>query len=70
MIEWNRSAVKRMDSGSLWVRDGVNTQTIPLNGDQLHSGSLRYPRKTNEVTAILRVGSAQETTVFKAEPSP
>lgn len=69
IIEWNRSAVRDIDSGSLLVNDGDESRTIVLSGAELHSGTFRYDRKTGRVSVILRAGPVQDRTTFKELPA-
>jgi proteasome lid subunit RPN8/RPN11 len=67
-VEWNRSAVRGIEDGSLLFTDGTDTKTIVVNGAQLHSGSLQYSRKSGHVAVIFRAGSIQETTTYNDKP--
>ena len=67
-VEWNRSAVRAFENGSLLFTDGTDTKTVALNGPQLHSGSFRYARKSGRVAVIFRAGSIQETTTYNDKP--
>jgi hypothetical protein len=67
IIEWNRKAVRGIDSGFLSLQDGTESRTIGLSGPQLHSGTFRYDRKTGHVTAVLRAGRVQDAVTFKAQ---
>ena len=67
-VEWNRSAVRDVEGGSLLFTDGTETKTFLLNGAQVHSGWFQYPRKSAHVAVIFRAGSMQETTTYNDKP--
>jgi hypothetical protein len=67
-VEWNRSAVRGIEDGSLLFTDGADTNTIVLNGAKLHSGSFQYARKSGRVAVLFRAESIQETTTYNEKP--
>jgi proteasome lid subunit RPN8/RPN11 len=67
-VEWNRSAVRGIEDGSLLFTDGTDTNTIVLNGAKLHSGSFQYARKSGRVAVLFRAESIQETITYNDKP--
>jgi hypothetical protein len=67
-IEWNSSAVRGIDSGSLEIRDGEQFQTYPLDASQLRAGTISYLRKTGKVRVLLRAGPIAESVNFTGPP--
>jgi hypothetical protein len=64
MLRWNRAAVRGLDRGSLSVDDGGELKVFPLDGGQLNEGVMRYDRKSERVTAVMKAGDSMALTSF------
>ena len=64
MLRWNRAAVRGLDRGSLSVDDGGELRVFPLDGGQLNEGVMRYDRKSERVTAVMKAGDSMALTSF------
>jgi len=69
-VEWNRAAVRGINSGLLTITDGPASKSVPLNRTQLEAGALAYTRQTPEVSAVLIAGDTRAAARFVAPPKP
>lgn len=76
LIEWDRnsSLIREASRAVVQIRDGGRVETMPLDGQQLTTGSMTYARKSGDVEIKLSVpvedgSTRQETTRFLGQPS-
>jgi hypothetical protein len=62
-VSWNRNApsVLRAQSGTLRITDGVETRELPLDAEQVRTGSLAYRPVTKDVGFRLDLVDARTT---------
>jgi hypothetical protein len=70
LIRWNAEALRGMEHASMYINDGGELQSIPLDRFQLDSGLFNYTPKKNRVTAKLDAGSITAITAWFAAPPP
>jgi hypothetical protein len=71
LIRWNADALRGIDHASMFVNDGGQLHTLPLDRFALNSGLLSYTPKSRRVTAKLNAGETTGITVwFAPEPAP
>ena len=69
VIRWNVDALRGIDRASMFVNDGGNLQSLPLDRFQLNQGVLIYSPKSERVTAKLSAGETSAIAVWLA-PAP
>ena len=68
-IRWNIDALRGIDRASMFVNDGGNLQSLPLDRFQINQGILIYKPKSERVTAKLSAGETSAIAVwFKPVP--
>ncbi|HXJ38019.1 MAG TPA: hypothetical protein VNH18_02005, partial [Bryobacteraceae bacterium] len=63
---WNADAVDRGVTGTLNVIDGAQSVSIPLNAAQVATGVVGFDRKSDNLSATLKIGDATATATFKS----
>ena len=69
VIRWNVEALRGIDRASMFVNDGGNLQSLPLDRFQMNQGVFIYSPKSKRVTAKLSAGETSAIAVWLA-PAP
>lgn len=64
VIRWNVDALRGIDRASMFVNDGGDLQSLPLDRFQINQGVLIYKPKSERVTAKLSAGEASAIAVW------
>jgi hypothetical protein len=64
VIRWNIDALRGIDRASMFVNDGGNLQSLPLDRFQINQGVLIYSPKSERVTAKLSAGETSAIAVW------